>query len=97
MHSISSRHLEYLYVHCTVREETPGRHEPLLCRHEPPRFARQTEPLLCCNEHAQYIKMYRVIQEVLLNLCFKFLKKDFFFTNFSTIDEKYLSIITKSA
>ena len=97
MHSISSRHLEYLYVHCTVREETPGCREPSLCRHEPTRFARQTEPLLCCNEHAQYIKMYRVIQEVLLNLCFKFLKKDFFFTNFSTIDEKYLSIITKSA
>ena len=26
------------------REGTPGRHEPPLCRHEPPRFARQTEP-----------------------------------------------------
>ena len=24
-----------------------GRHEPPLCRHEPPKFARQTEPPLC--------------------------------------------------
>ena len=30
-----------------VREGTPGRDEPLLCGHEPPRFARQTEPPLC--------------------------------------------------
>ena len=29
-----------------MREGTPGRHEPSLCRHEPPRFARQTEPPL---------------------------------------------------
>ena len=28
-----------------TREVIPGRHE--LRRHEPPRFARQTEPLLC--------------------------------------------------
>ena len=26
---------------------TPGRHEPPLWRHEPPSFARQTEPQLC--------------------------------------------------
>ena len=39
------------------RKGTPGLLEPPLCRHEPPRFARQTEPLLCSNEHAQYIKM----------------------------------------
>ena len=31
---------------CRVREWTPRRLEPLLCRHEPPRFARQTEPPL---------------------------------------------------
>ena len=37
-----------------MREGTPGRHEPLLCRQEPP-FARQIEPLLRRNEHAQYI------------------------------------------
>ena len=30
-----------------MREGTPGRHKPLLCRHELPRFARQTEPPLC--------------------------------------------------
>ena len=30
-----------------MREETPGRHEPPLCRHEPPRFARKIEPPLC--------------------------------------------------
>ena len=29
------------------RDGTFGRHEPPLCRHEPPRFARQTKPLLC--------------------------------------------------
>ena len=40
-----------------MREGTPERHEPPLCRHEPPRFSRQTEPLLCRNENAQYIKM----------------------------------------
>ena len=31
----------------TAREGTPGRYEPPLCRHEPPRFARQTAPPLC--------------------------------------------------
>ena len=40
-----------------MREGTPGRHEPLQCRHEPPRVARQTKPPLCRNEHAQHIKM----------------------------------------
>ena len=39
------------------REGTPGRHEPPLCRHEPPRVAKQTKPPLCSNEHAQNIKM----------------------------------------
>ena len=39
------------------REGTPGRHEPPLCRNEPPRVARQTKPPLCRNEHAQHIKM----------------------------------------
>jgi len=28
------------------RKGTPGRHQHPLCRHEPPRFARQTEPPL---------------------------------------------------
>ena len=40
-----------------TREGSPGRHEPSLYRHEPPRFARQTEPQLCRYEHAQNIKM----------------------------------------
>jgi len=26
-----------------MREGTPGRHEPLLCRHKPPRFAAMQE------------------------------------------------------
>ena len=37
--------IKYLTYGCT-REGTLGRHEPPLCRPEPPRFARQTEPLL---------------------------------------------------
>ena len=36
-----------------MKEGTPERHEPLLCRHEPPRFARQTEPPLC-RPHLRY-------------------------------------------
>ena len=40
-----------------TREGTPGRHEPPLCRHEPPRVAWKTKPPLCRNEHAQHIKM----------------------------------------
>ena len=36
-----------------VREGTPGHHEPPICRQEPPRFARHTEPLIGSNEHAQ--------------------------------------------
>jgi len=55
-----------------VREGTPGRHEPPVCRHEPPRVARQTKPQLFRNEHAQHIKSVCVIQEVFLYLCFKF-------------------------
>jgi len=39
------------------REGNPGHHEPPLCRHEPPRFAKQIEPPLCSNEHEQSIKM----------------------------------------
>ena len=30
-----------------LREGTPRRHEPPLCRQEPPRFAMQTEPPPC--------------------------------------------------
>jgi len=45
------------FLHILVWMETPGPHEPPLCGHEPPKFARQTEPPLCRNEHAQYIKM----------------------------------------
>ena len=30
----------------SVREGTPGRHEPPQCRHEPPRFVGQTKPPL---------------------------------------------------
>ena len=44
-------------LHSSTREGTPGRHEPPLCRHEPPRVVRQTKPPLCRNEHAQHIKM----------------------------------------
>ena len=40
-----------------TRERTLRRHEPSLCRPEPPRFAKQTKPPLCRREHAQYIKM----------------------------------------
>ena len=34
------------------REGTPDRHEPRLCRKEPPKFAEQTEPPQCRNDHA---------------------------------------------
>ena len=51
---------------------TPRRHEPLLHKHEPPRFARQTKPPLCSTEHAQYIKMCLCNTGGFLNLCFKF-------------------------
>ena len=43
-----------------TREGTTGRHDPQLCRHEPPRFAMQTEPPLRSNEHEQYIQNVHV-------------------------------------
>ena len=43
-------YIVWFYIISVIREGTPGRHEPQLCRHEPPRFARQTEPQLCSNE-----------------------------------------------
>ena len=46
-----SKSAENVDGHCAVlsseREGTPGRHEPQLCRHKPPKFARDTEPPLC--------------------------------------------------
>ena len=65
-----------------TREGTPGRHEPPLCRHEPPRFARQTEPQLSINENDKTSTCAYVVREVFFNLCFKF-KQKIFFTNFS--------------
>ena len=40
--------------------------------HKPPRFARQTQPSLCSNVHAQYSKMCLCYTEGFLNLCLKF-------------------------
>ena len=53
------------------KEGTPGRHEPPLYKNEPPRFARQTEPQLCSNEHAEYIKMCLYNTGGFLDMCFK--------------------------
>ena len=50
---------------------TPGRHEPSLCRHKPPRFAKQAKPQLYSNQHAQYIKMCLCNTGGFLNLCLK--------------------------
>ena len=36
-----------VYAPAHGREGFPGRHKPPPCRHEPPRFARQTEPPPC--------------------------------------------------
>ena len=60
---------------CT-REGTHGRYEPPLCRHEPPRFARQTEPQLCRNKHALYNKMCLAVyyRRFFFNLFFFMLK-----------------------
>ena len=45
-----------MFLFIQSREGTTGRHEPPLCRHEPPRVARQTKPPLFRNEHAQHNK-----------------------------------------
>ena len=37
----------YTQTYPLVREGILGRHEPPLCRQEPPRFARQIESRLC--------------------------------------------------
>ena len=51
MSSCKCKNYDYkcLYWH-TAREGTPRRHEPPICRHEPLRFARQTEPPLYSKE-----------------------------------------------
>ena len=78
---------------CRGRE--PGRHEPLLGKHEPPSFGRQTEPPPCRNEHALYIKMCLRNTGGFLNLS---LNKSFFL-NFKRFikNAKYLLIIINSA
>ena len=53
-----------------------GRHEAPLRRHEPPRFAKQTEPQLCSNEHAQHIKMCLCNTGGFLNLFYEEIHSD---------------------
>ena len=47
-----------------VREGNPGRHEPPLCRQEPPIFARQTEPPPCIKSLGYAVNeppIYRIV------------------------------------
>ena len=77
-----------------------GRHEPLLWRHEPPRFAWQTEPPLCrpSLRYAVNDRLHHTVQ-LLLNLVFMYVMKNVNNVKWevSQLDEKYLSIIKNSA
>ena len=62
-----STHYNHIWVQCWNWHQykeggNPGHHEPLLCRHKPPRFARQTEPPLC-RPNLRYADLAFVMQQ----------------------------------
>jgi len=61
-----------------TREGILGRHEPRLCRHEPPRFAKQTESPLCrqclhyaVNELPPYSSLFSILVFMCNEKCWK--------------------------
>ena len=76
-----------------TRDETPGRHEPPLCRHKPPVFARQTEPPLCRKSLCYTVNEPPLHRRVSLKLLVFACSKQFFFFEIVAYKLKYLSII----